>query len=206
MDRGAWGATVHGVLKRSNTTQQLNKTKRYAVIVGGNIRSLSYSNLSPLPILGTRCQKTFVKPAPIMSENQILKGPKRTFLGRPLVTISPSNAGCAGSTPGQGAGIPHAHSQNTKTQKRSNIVTNSRKTFFFKCQIKMVACHPVLQGLSQPLQQLTFNTVPKELRVELRKEALYPLGKLAEYPSDYQIFSRENFMNPSSYLSILGKH
>ena len=53
--------------------------------------------------------------APIMTENQILKGPKRTFLGSPAVTISPSRAGCAGSNPGQGAGIPHAHSQNTKT-------------------------------------------------------------------------------------------
>ena len=45
-----------------NLATKQNKNKIYAVIVGGSIGSLSHFNLSPLPILGTRCQKTFVKP------------------------------------------------------------------------------------------------------------------------------------------------
>ena len=41
----------------------------------------------------------------------------------------PSNAGGVGSIPGWGATIPHASQpKKTKTQNRSNVVTNSIKT------------------------------------------------------------------------------
>ena len=44
-----------------------------------------------------------------------------------MVKTSLPNAGGASSIPGQGAEIPHA-AQETKTQSRSHIVTNSVKT------------------------------------------------------------------------------
>ena len=46
------------------------------------------------------------------------------------------------------------------------------------CQLKIGTCHLPLQGLHhEQLQLLTFNTRWKEFRVEIRKEALCPLGK-----------------------------
>ena len=48
--------------------------------------------------------------------------------GGPVIKTSPSNAGGAGSTPGQGAKIPHASGQKTKTKNGSNVVTNSVNT------------------------------------------------------------------------------
>ena len=45
-----------------------------------------------------------------------------------MVKTSPSNAGGAGSIPGQGAEIPHASWPKTQNINRSNIVTNSIKT------------------------------------------------------------------------------
>ena len=57
---------------------------------------------------------------------------KRDFSGGPVVKTSSSNAGGAGSNPGQGAKIPHVSWPKAKTLKekenRSNIVTNSIKT------------------------------------------------------------------------------
>ena len=52
------------------------------------------------------------------------------FLGSPVVKTSPSNAGGAGSIPGQEFNIPHdvqVKNQNIE-KKKSNIVTNSIKT------------------------------------------------------------------------------
>ena len=40
------------------------------------------------------------------------------FPGGPVVGTSPSSAGSAGSIPGQGAKIPHALRQKTKTLKK----------------------------------------------------------------------------------------
>ena len=46
------------------------------------------------------------------------------------------------------------------------------------CQLKIVTCHLLLQGLGhKPLQSLTFNTARKEFRVEMRNEALCALGE-----------------------------
>ena len=46
-----------------------------------------------------------------------------------MVKTSPSNAGGAGSIPGQGAKIPHiSQSKNQNIKNRSNITTNSIKT------------------------------------------------------------------------------
>ena len=46
-----------------------------------------------------------------------------------MVKTLPSNAGGAGSIPGQGVEIPHAlWPKNQNTKNRSNIVTNSIKT------------------------------------------------------------------------------
>ena len=53
------------------------------------------------------------------------------FPGGPVVKTSPSNAGGAGSIPGQRAKIPHASqpkNQNIKKKTRSNIVMNLIKT------------------------------------------------------------------------------
>ena len=44
-----------------------------------------------------------------------------------MVKTLPSNAGAAGSIPGEEAKIPRASGQKTKMQNRSNIVTNSIK-------------------------------------------------------------------------------
>ena len=48
-----------------------------------------------------------------------------------MVKTSPSNAGGVGSIPGGGAKIPHASQPKNQSIKktRSNIVTNSIKTF-----------------------------------------------------------------------------
>ena len=49
----------------------------------------------------------------------------------PVVKISLSNAGGAGSIPGQGTKVPHApgsKKQNIKKKNRSNTVANSIKT------------------------------------------------------------------------------
>ena len=43
-----------------------------------------------------------------------------------MVKTLPFNAGDVGSIPGHGAKIPYACSQRTKTQNRSNIVTNQQ--------------------------------------------------------------------------------
>ena len=54
------------------------------------------------------------------------------FLGGPAVKTSSSSAGGGGLVPVQGDKIPHASgpkSQNTKINNRSNMVTNSIKTF-----------------------------------------------------------------------------
>ena len=59
----------------------------------------------------------------------LIKWTFRNFPGRPGVKTSPSNAGAAGSIPGQGAKILHAFCQKTKMQNRSNTVTNSIRTF-----------------------------------------------------------------------------
>ena len=53
----------------------------------------------------------------------------RDFPGGPVVKTLPSNSGGAGSIPGQGAKIPHASQTKSKAESRSNIVTNSIKTF-----------------------------------------------------------------------------
>ena len=50
------------------------------------------------------------------------------FPGGPVVNTSSSNAGDAGSIPGQGAKIPHAFRPQKPKHIRSNIVTNSIKT------------------------------------------------------------------------------
>ena len=52
----------------------------------------------------------------------------KDFPGCPVVKTLPSNAGCAGSIPGQGAKISHASWSKNQTKNRSNIVTNSVKT------------------------------------------------------------------------------
>ena len=46
----------------------------------------------------------------------------------PVVNIPPPNERDVGSIPDQGAKIPHASQPKTKTENRSNIVTNSIKT------------------------------------------------------------------------------
>ena len=47
-----------------------------------------------------------------------------------MIKTSPSKAGGAGSIPGQGVNIPHASGpKNQNIKNRSNIVTNSIKTF-----------------------------------------------------------------------------
>ena len=51
-----------------------------------------------------------------------------TFLGRPVVRTSPTDAGGTGSIPGWGAQIPHASWPKNQDVKQSNIVTNSIKT------------------------------------------------------------------------------
>ena len=51
------------------------------------------------------------------------------FPSGPVVKASPSNAGGAGSSPGQGAKIPYASwPKNQYANDRSNMVTNSIKT------------------------------------------------------------------------------
>ena len=56
--------------------------------------------------------------------------PCRDFSGSPVVKTLPSNAGGVGSTPGQGAEIPHASWPKIQNiNSRRNIVTSSRKTF-----------------------------------------------------------------------------
>ena len=44
-----------------------------------------------------------------------------------MVKTSPSNVGCVGSTPGQGAKMPHA--LQPKNQNRNETVTNLQMTF-----------------------------------------------------------------------------
>ena len=52
------------------------------------------------------------------------------FPGGPVVKTLPSNAGGVGSVSSLGATIPHASQpKNPKGKNRSNIVTNSIKTF-----------------------------------------------------------------------------
>lgn len=46
-----------------------------------------------------------------------------------MVKILLSNAGSAGSTPGQGTKIPHALEPKNPKQNRMNVLTNSRKSF-----------------------------------------------------------------------------
>ena len=54
----------------------------------------------------------------------------RDYPGGPLIKTSPSKAGGASSIPDQKAKIPHASGpKSTKGKNRSNIVTNSIKTF-----------------------------------------------------------------------------
>ena len=56
-----------------------------------------------------------------------------------MVKTSPSNAGGEGSIPGQGAKIPHASwPKNQNIKNRSNIVTNSVKTFKRRCTSKKI--------------------------------------------------------------------
>ena len=52
---------------------------------------------------------------------------RRDFPGGPGVKTLPSNAGDAGSIPGQGAKIPHCF-VDKKPKGRSNVVTNPIKT------------------------------------------------------------------------------
>ena len=56
----------------------------------------------------------------------------RDFPGGPVVKTPPSNAGAAGSIPGQGAKIPHA--SQPKHQNIRNIVTNPIKTLKSKVE------------------------------------------------------------------------
>ena len=50
----------------------------------------------------------------------------------------------------------------------------------WSCELEIKTCHLPLQGLNhEPLQLLTLNNPLKELRVEIRSEALCALGKLA---------------------------
>ena len=58
---------------------------------------------------------------------------KGDFPGGPVVEPLPSNAGRAGSTPAQGAKVPHASRPKVQNIKiRSNIVTNSIKSLLKK--------------------------------------------------------------------------
>ena len=46
------------------------------------------------------------------------------------------------------------------------------------CHLQIGTCHLPLQGLNyEPLQLLTFNTLQKEFRVEIRNEAFCALEK-----------------------------
>ena len=71
----------------------------------------------------------------------LIKWTFRNFPGHPGIKTSPSNAGAAGSIPGQGAKILHALWQKTKKQKRSNIVTNSIRT------VKMILIKKIFKKL-----------------------------------------------------------
>ena len=51
------------------------------------------------------------------------------FPGGPVVKTLPSSAGGVGLIPGQGAKIPQASWPKSNVNSRSNIVTNSTKTF-----------------------------------------------------------------------------
>ena len=64
------------------------------------------------------------------------------FPGGPVVKTSSSNAEVAGSIPGQGLRFHMPHSQNTKTENRSSIITSSIKTF------KMIHIKKVFQKKS----------------------------------------------------------
>ena len=49
------------------------------------------------------------------------------------------------------------------------------------CELEIGTCHLPLHGLNdEPLQLLTLNSPFKELRVEIRRQALCALGKLAK--------------------------
>ena len=58
-----------------------------------------------------------------------LKIPSSDFPGGPVVKTSPSNAGGEGSIPLWGAKIFHASWPKNQDIKRSNVLTNSIKTF-----------------------------------------------------------------------------
>ena len=66
----------------------------------------------------------------------------RDFPGDPVVKTSPSNAGGEGSIPGRELRSHMSQGQKTKTQNRSNLVTDSVKT------LKMVHIkkHLVIKG------------------------------------------------------------
>ena len=58
----------------------------------------------------------------------------------------------------------------------------------------------------EPLTSLTFNTPCKEVRAEVRKEALGALGKLTEQAFG-EIFSKGDFMSPFYCIfSYIEKH
>ena len=79
---------------------------------------LQFSNVNVILVVGS-----------IWDRFVLIKWIFRNFPGHPGVKTSPSNAGAAGLIPGQEAKILHALCQKTKTQNRSNIVTNSIRTF-----------------------------------------------------------------------------
>ena len=70
----------------------------------------------------------------------------RDFPGDPVVKTLPSNAGGEGSIPGQGGKIPYASLPKNQRWNRSNIVTNSIKSF------KMCVCvsHSVVSDSASP--------------------------------------------------------
>ena len=45
MDKGAWWATVHGVAKESNTTEQLSSYRCYTNICAFPVNRLSFLNI-----------------------------------------------------------------------------------------------------------------------------------------------------------------
>ena len=68
-----------------------------------------------------------------------------------MVKTSPSNAGGVGSVSSLGATIPHASQpKNPKHKNRSNIVTNSIKTFQMKVEV-LVAVTPWTVAHQAPL-------------------------------------------------------
>ena len=76
-------------------------------------------------------------------------------------------------------------------------------------RLEVGPCQLPLQGLhSDHCKLLTFNIPCKEFRVEIRNKALYALGKTHKnWPSDSQMSSGKDFMNPNSYIfSYLEKH